>query len=125
MQYEADCPEEYLNALSLDWRKEKLEELRALIMMQSNELEECINYKMLCYRLNGNTVFHLNAQKGYVSLYVGDIEKIDPENTLLRGLNIGKGCIRFTKSKNISATRIDEFITKSLELSRKGVDLNC
>ena len=125
MQYEADSPEEYLKSLSQDWRKETLEALRALILAQSSAMEECINYKMLCYRLNGNTVFHLNAQKGYVSLYVGDIEKIDPEKTLLCDLNIGKGCIRFTKSKKVSSTRIDEFIAKSIELASKGADLNC
>ncbi len=125
MLYEVDTPEEYLQSIPSDWRKEKLEELRALILKQSNEFEECINYKMLCYRLNGNAVFHLNAQKGYVSLYVGDIKKIDPQNTLLDGLNVGKGCIRFTKSKKIDSTRIDEFIAKSVELSRKGIDLSC
>lgn len=125
MQYDADDPEEYLKSLSSDWRKEKLEELRALILNQSEDWEECINYKMLCYRLNGNTVFHLNAQKGYVSLYVGNIKKIDPENTLLCDLNVGKGCIRFTKSKEVCSARIDEFIARSIELSTKGVDLSC
>lgn len=125
MQYEADSPQEYLKSLLPDWRKEKIEELRAIILRQSDGLEECINYKMLCYRLNGNTVFHLNAQKAYVSLYVGDIGKIDPENILLRGLNVGKGCIRFTKSKDIKSTDIEAFIAKSVELSGKGVDLNC
>ncbi|MEM8641056.1 MAG: DUF1801 domain-containing protein [Cyanobacteria bacterium P01_G01_bin.54] len=125
MQYEADSPEAYLQSLALDWRKEKLEELRTLILSQSNELEECINYKMLCYRLNDNVVFHLNAQKGYVSLYVGDIRKIDPQQDLLEDLNVGKGCIRFTKSKDISLTRIDEFIAKAIESSRKDVDLDC
>jgi hypothetical protein len=46
---------------------------------------------MLCYRLNNLVLFHLNAQKGYVSLYCGDSKKIDPDGILLTGLNIGKG----------------------------------
>ena len=125
MQYDVSSPHEYLNSLPEDWRKETLEELRALILEQSSELEECINYKMLCYRLSGNAVLHLNAQKGYVSLYVGNIEKIDPEKAMLDGLNIGKGCIRFSKSKRVGATRIDEFIAKSVELAEMGMDLDC
>ena len=125
MQYDVQTPEEYLESLPLDWRKEKLEELRSLILRQSGDLEEIINYKMLGYKLGGNLIFHLNAQKGYVSLYVGNIEKIDPAGTLLIGLNVGKGCIRFTKTKDISATCIEEFIEKSVKLSKAGIDLGC
>lgn len=125
MLYDVNNPEQYLNALASDWRKDKLEELRALILKQAKGVEECINYKMLCYKLNGDSLFHLNAQKGYVSLYVGDIKKIDPQNMLLAGLNMGKGCIRFTKSIDIGSTGTGEFIKKSVELVNKGVNLDC
>jgi len=52
------------------------------------------------YSLQGLNVL-LNAQKNYISLYVGDRHKIDPEMKLLKGLNLGKGCIRISKSKSI------------------------
>jgi len=125
MQYDASTPQAYLDALALDWRKDKLAQLRALILSTSSELVECINYKMLCYRLNDVAVFHLNAQKGYVSLYVGDIKKIDPGNTLLSGLNVGKGCIRLTKSIDIKTTQLDQFIARAIKLSQQGIDLDC
>ncbi|MEM1154506.1 MAG: DUF1801 domain-containing protein [Pseudomonadota bacterium] len=125
MQYDVDTPKAYLDSLASDWRKQTLQALRALILEQDAELQEGIQYKMLCYALRGRSVFHLNAQRAYVSLYVGDIKRIDPDMTLLDGLNVGKGCIRFTKSKNVQATRIDEFIAKAVALAAQGVDLDC
>ncbi len=47
MQYEASTPEAYRSALEPDWRKEKLEQLRKLIITCGPELEEGIQYKML------------------------------------------------------------------------------
>ncbi len=125
MQYDVSNPTEYLAALEPDWRKEKLGQLRSLILEQSGDLEECINYKMLCYKLGDITVLHLNAQKGYVSLYAGNIEKIDPKGELLSGLNLGKGCVRLSKSKNIASTGLGEFIARAVEIAKQGVDLGC
>lgn len=125
MQYDVDSPEQYLNALEDDWRKQTLLEIRDLIFKQSNEFKEGINYKMLCYSLGENSVFHLNAQKGYVSLYSGGIDKIDPNGKLLNGLNVGKSCIRFSKTKKVSNTRINEFIAKAIELSKQGHNFEC
>jgi len=46
----------------------------------------------------------------YVSLYCGNTEKIAPKGSLLTGLNIGKGCIRFSETKDISKVAIKAFI---------------
>lgn len=125
MQYDVNSPSEYMASLEEDWRKEKLHALRNLILKQDPAIEETINYKMLCFKLNNAELFHLNAQKGYVSLYCGDTKKIDPDGALLTGLRIGKGCIRFTKTKDISKTGIEEFIKRAAVLLKQGKDLAC
>ena len=125
MQYDVGSPAEYMESLERDWRKEKLQELREMILKQDSAIQETINYKMLCFKLHDSVLFHVNAQKGYVSLYCGDTEKIDPGGNLLVGLGIGKGCIRFTKTKDISTTRIEEFIARAVDLSKEGRDLGC
>lgn len=125
MQYDVSTPSEYLDALDVDWRKEKLLELREMILQQDAEIQESINYKMLCFTLSDSELFHLNAQSGYVSLYCGDTKKIDPEGTLLMGLNIGKGCIRFSKTKDISKTGIESFIQRAVVLLKQGNQLGC
>ena len=125
MQYDVKTPAEYIDKLDDDWRLEKLENLRSLIKTKAPVLIEGINYKMLSYGDDKGIIFHLNAQKHYVSLYVGKAKKVDPDGSLLKGINVGKGCIRFTKSVSISDTRIDEFIERTVELWKCGEDIGC
>lgn len=125
MQYEARTPREYLELLDNDWRREKLLELRDLITSHGTDLVEGINYKMLSYSDQRGIIFGLNAQKHYVSLYVGDAKKIDTDGTLLEGLNIGKGCIRFSKTTSVAGTNIDEFIERAIAMWKRGEDTEC
>ncbi|MNR96531.1 hypothetical protein D3C86_603350 [compost metagenome] len=125
MQYDVTTPEAYLEALEPDWRRETLLQLRGLIQAQAPELVEGIDYKMLSYRDATGIVFGLNAQKHYVSFYVGNASTVDPDGSLLAGLDHGKGCIRFKKSVTVSKTPIDAFIARAAELNRRGVDTGC
>ena len=114
-----------MESLDVDWRKEKLQELREMILQQDSAIQESISYKMLCFKLKDTVLFHLNAQRGYVSLYCGDTKKIDPDGELLVGMRIGKGCIRFTKTIDISKTRIEDFIKQAISLLKEGEDIAC
>lgn len=125
MQYDVQTPEEYLSRLEDDWRRDKLLELRELILKHGPDLTVGIDYKMLSYRDDRGIAIALNAQKHYVSLYVGDIAKVDADGTLLAGLNVGKGCIRFNKSVAVADTRIEEFIRRALDMWRRGEDIEC
>lgn len=125
MQYDVQTPEEYLKALDNDWRRETLEELRSIILSCGPDLVEGIAYKMLNYSDEQGGLLALNAQKHYVSLYVGDASKIDPDGSMLEGLNVGKGCIRFSKTKSVSKTRIKEFIQRVIEMRHHGDDVDC
>lgn len=125
MQYDVTTPEAYLKVLEADWRRETLLRLRALIQAKAPELVEGIAYKMLAYSDDSGLVFGLNAQKHYVSLYVGNASTIDPDGSLLAGLDRGKGCIRFKKSVPVESTRIEAFIERAVTLSRSGSDIGC
>ena len=125
MQYDVTTPSEYIQILDNDWRRKKLLELRGLIQLTAPKLQEGISYKMLCYGDGTSNVFHLNAQKNYVSLYVGDLKKIDPSGKLLKGINTGKSCVRFNKSLSLSETKIEEFIKKAVYLWENGAELSC
>jgi uncharacterized protein YdhG (YjbR/CyaY superfamily) len=125
MQYDAKNPEEYLEILEDDWRKEKLLAIRQMILEYAPELEESIRYKMLNYGKGDTYIFSLNAQKHYVSLYVGTIEKVENAETLLEGYNCGKGCIRVKKSIKIEETGLEQFIHKTIDMWRAGEDTSC
>ena len=124
MLYDVKTPEAYFESIEKDWRKEKITELKAMIMAVP-DMEEGIGYKMLSYSKGGEAIFHLNAQMNHVGLYIGDIDKADPNGEFTAGLNRGKGCIRFKKTDKLSETRINEFIKRVIDLAGKGVDIAC
>ncbi len=125
MQYDAKNPEEYLELLDQDWRKERLLEVRSMILTYGTDLEESIQYKMLGYGKNELQIFGLNAQKGYVSLYVGTIDKINDASELLAGYDYGKGCIRIKKSIDIHKTGLEVLIKRTIDIWRAGGDTSC
>ncbi|WP_099363670.1 iron chaperone [Fredinandcohnia onubensis] len=125
MQYDVKNSDEYLELLEDDWRKEKLFAIREMIFAYAPELEEVIRYKMLNYGKDDNYVFALNAQKHYVSLYVGTIDKVEKAESLLAGYNYGKGCIRIKKFIKIEETGLEQFIHKTLDMWRAGEDTDC
>ena len=83
MLYDVISSSDYLETLEDDWRKAHLMKIRDMILDAAPKIVERINYKMLAYGTDTVELFHLNAQKGYVSLYVGNIEKIAPEPRIL------------------------------------------
>ena len=125
MLYEAKTASEYLENLESDWRKDKLEQVRKIIRKYGPHLVEGIEYKMLSYGNNEKNIFHLNAQKAYISLYVGDIDKVENARELLKEFDKGKGCIRIRKKINISESGLEEFIKQTIELWEKGGNTDC
>ncbi len=125
MQYKAETPGEYLEALDDDWRKEQLLLIRSMIQAHGPELKEGIQYKMLCYGDGQRNLFHLNAQRAYVSLYVGDLNKLEGAGELLTDFDTGKGCIRVRKSTDLSTTRLETFIARTIDHWRKSGDTDC
>ena len=125
MQYEVKAPSEYLDKLENDWRKDRLKQVRAMIKNHGPDLDEGIQYKMLSYDLNGKSVFHLNAQRAYVSLYVGTINKVKDAQELLKAYDTGKGCIRIKEKVKIQETGLEEFIKRTIKLWKKGGDTDC
>ena len=97
MRYEADSPEGYLAALESDWRKERVLEVRHLLLAVVPGLEEGVGYGMLEYRLNDEVFAHLNAQKYYVGVYLGDLARLDPDRHVTGSLDTGKSCVRLKK----------------------------
>ncbi len=125
MQYQATTPTEYLQKLQDDWRKVQVENVRKMIRQVWPEAKEDIEYSMLCYGDGSKNIFHLNAQKAYVALYVGDIDKVENSETLLEGFDTGKGCIRIKKTLKLSETGLSDFISQVIKLHQAGGNTDC
>jgi uncharacterized protein YdhG (YjbR/CyaY superfamily) len=125
MQYSANTHEAYLDQLAQDWRKDKLLQVREIILQQEPHLKETMEYKMLAYQLRDKTVFHLNALRAYVSLYVGNISIIEGADELLKDFDKGKGCIRIKKNVSIQDSGLEEFVRKTLAHWASGGETSC
>ena len=125
MQYDVKTPDEYFEKIEKDWRNDKLHEVREMIVKNGPEFKEGIYCKMLSYSYAEKIVFCLNAQKGYVSLYVGDVDKVENTRNSLKEFNIGKGCIRIKKSIDLQASNLEKFIVATIEIWRKGGETDC
>ncbi len=106
MHYHADTPSAYLDVLEDDWRKAHLLTVRDA-MLSVKGVSEGIGHGMLQY-VRGDHVFaHLNAQKGYVGVYLGDLEALDPGSQIRGNMSSGKTCLRLKKRDDPAiATRL-------------------
>ncbi len=99
--------------------------VREMIKKHGPDLAERIEYKMLSYAKDEKSVFNLNAQRAYVSLYVGTINKVADAQELLKDFDTGKGCIRIKKKVSIPDTDLEVFIKRTIELWEKGGNTDC
>ena len=125
MQYEVNSPVEYLDHLEEGWKKDRLSQIRSILINAPLGLQEDIEYKMLCYRYAGKSVFHLNAQKHYVSFYVGNLQKIPNAHSLLSSFDLGKGCIRIRKKDDFSQENMKAFIDAAIKVWQNGGETDC
>lgn len=125
MLYDVKNPTEYIKGLEKDWRFEKLQSIRKLIKKNVPGVKEIINYKMLGYDYKDDKIFHLNAQKAYVGLYVCDTKRVDPDGSLLEGINCGKGCIRFKKTTEVNDKNLIKLIKNAVKVSNDGIKSDC
>lgn len=96
MIHDAANPAEYLDALEADWRKERLLVIRDIFLAVPG-VAEGMKYKMLGYDVGDKGLGVLNAQKGYVSVYMDPLTALDPDGTLLAGMDYGRSCLRVKK----------------------------
>ena len=82
VQYKANSPDAYLNEIDDDWRKERLLEIRQAIFELVPAVGEDIGYGMLRFAREGDVFCHLNAQKSFVRLYLGDVARLDPDGKI-------------------------------------------
>lgn len=125
MQYDAHTPAEYLACLEDDWRRATILHLREVIAGIAPDWVEGIGHGMLQYSSADGPVLHLNAQKKYVGLYVGDVAALDPDGTLLAGIDCGKSCIRLKKLKRPDPASLRLLIQRQKARHEAGLASAC
>jgi uncharacterized protein YdhG (YjbR/CyaY superfamily) len=118
MQRNANSPAEYLAQIPTQ-QLPLIKHIRQLIQEAAPNLEESIRYGMLIYADHG-LLFGLAAQKNYVSLYVMATQALVDMSTELKGIDHGKGCLRFKRLDNFPTELIRQLLLHALSLSQRA-----
>jgi uncharacterized protein YdhG (YjbR/CyaY superfamily) len=108
MQSKAKTVAQYLKEVPAE-RAEALKRLRQLCIQTLKGYEECMEYGSPSYKRDGIVEVAFNSQKQYISLYVLKTAVLNNNRDRLKGLSVGKGCVRYP-----SASRIDFDIVRKL-----------
>jgi uncharacterized protein YdhG (YjbR/CyaY superfamily) len=95
-------------------RRSYLNRLRDLCLEVLVDHEERMEYGMPVYQHNGVIQFGFASQKNYISLYVVKEDVMQENRTLLQGLSVGKGCIRYSNLKKMDFAVIQKLLEDTI-----------
>lgn len=113
MQSKAKNISEYLNEIPED-RKEAIVHLRTLCLKILKKYEESMDYGMPCYKRNGSVEIAFASQKNYISLYVLKHEVVKKHKNSLKGIDVGKSCIKYAKPDRIDFGVVSKLLKDTL-----------
>ena len=82
-------------------RKDALSALRTLALETLDGFEEGMDYGMPSYKRDGEIEIGFASQKRYISLYILRQSVLDAHRAALKGINMGKGCVRYSSPEKV------------------------
>lgn len=113
MSEETRNVDEYLENLAAG-RRSALTELRGLILVTVPEADETLKYRMPTYEYADEVLCAFASQKHYMSLYM-DTELVEMHRQELKGLDVGKSCIRFRKLEKLPLDTVRTILLETVE----------
>ena len=104
-EYLANVPENRLEALV---------KLRGLCIDILTGYEESMSYKMPSYKKNNIVEVAFASQKQHVCIYILKHEVMLSNQDLLKGINHGKGCIRYSNPEKIDYGLIKKLLEETI-----------
>jgi uncharacterized protein YdhG (YjbR/CyaY superfamily) len=85
-------------------RRAALVQLRKLCLTVLKGFEESMRYGMPGYSRNGVVEVSFASQKNFIALYIlrTDVMKAHLDLLKIKGVSLGKGCIRYSKPEKIN-----------------------
>ena len=115
MQSKAEDVNSYMEEVPEE-RREALKKLRNLCLETLDGYDESMVYGMPSYRVPGEEVeVAFASQKNYISFYVLKEEVFNKFRPQLEGLNLGKGCIRYSKPEKIDFEVVKQLLLESFQ----------
>ena len=122
MQSQAKDVTAYLEEAPIE-RKAVLVELRKHCLSTLKDFEESMKYGMPGYSRNGEVEVGFASQKNFIALYILRTDVMKKYRSLLdvKGVSVGKGCIRYSKPEKIDFDVVD----KMLKVTQESVGAVC
>ena len=115
MQSKAKTVDAYLEEVP-EKRQEAINHLRELCMEILDGYEESMRYGMPGYNRPGEEIeVAFASQKNYISFYILKQEVLDKYRDKLAGINLGKGCIRYSSPKKIDFSIVRDLLVDSFQ----------
>lgn len=109
MQSKAINVAAYLKEVPPD-RQAVLKKLRSLCRKVLAGYEEGMDYGMPVYKKGGEVEVAFASQKNYIAIYFLKSEALRACQALLKGIDMGKGCLRFPKAEKIDVAVIEKLL---------------
>jgi uncharacterized protein YdhG (YjbR/CyaY superfamily) len=100
----------YLAQVPAD-RRTVLSELREVCGRLLAGFDEAMSYGMPTYRRDGVAEIAWASHKRYISLYVMRADVLDAHREQLAGLDVGKGCIRYSSPAAVDFAVVRSMLT--------------
>jgi len=114
MQSDAKTVAEYMKQVPVE-RRAALQELRRLCRSTLKGYKEIMGYGMPGYEKNGVTEVGFASQKDYISFYILKRDVLDAHRAELKGISVGKGCIRYTRPDKIDFDVVKKLLVGTYE----------
>lgn len=116
----ADSPktiDEYLTAVTADQRA-ALEKLRKTIRAAAPQAEECINYGLAAFRLNGKNLVGFGASAKHCAFYLMSGSMVAAHQKELENYDTSKGTIRFQPAKPLPVALVRKLVKARIAENR-------
>jgi uncharacterized protein YdhG (YjbR/CyaY superfamily) len=116
MQSTAKDVTSYLEEVPAE-RKAALVELRRQCLVTLKGFEESMSYGGPCYSRNGVIEVGFASQKHFIGLYIlrTDVMKAHFDLLKVKGVSVGKGCIRYSKPGRIDFKVVESMLKATVE----------
>ena len=113
MQSTAGNVDDYVAGVDEQWRP-AVERLRTSCLEQLRGYREVMAFGMPTYEVEGRFEIGFARQVRYLSLYIAKQGVLDAHRGQLRGLSLGKGCIRFRHPEQVDWSHVDALLRETV-----------
>ena len=114
MKYDVNDIPGYLDAIPED-RVETISEILNIIREVAPKAKELFKHGMPFYTLEEKPLFAVASQKHFMAVYNTEFELVKKYKGELGKVNMGKSCIRFSRSENIDVDALTRLLVETYE----------